>query len=349
MLPVLLLVYITMNKKRSLPINILCVFLAFIAAWSQEQISVLIVAYLGLLMLHRFIILKEKNVWDIVLTGAAGIGFLILMLAPGSKERMIADASFYSLDMMHKILKNLPIIINGNFGSNTRIFTILFFATSTFYIIKKRDLIKNKLIMAIAIINSLLITLVTVLVDSGYFVFLYSLNKFYLVLLAITTLQLIYLFIIMIVLLYKEKKYILVYLFIAAILSQVAMIMAPYYPTRSTTMFEISYYVITIYIFSDLLKNKKFNSILLLIPILIIGGYNYFDLTKGYYNNYDIKVNNEKKLEDASKRIKNGEKIEEIILDDYNAYYGTYEPDSVYTLMKRYYNIPDSVTIRYNR
>lgn len=338
-LPVFLIIYLTMEKDRKLLINILCIILAFIAAWSQEQVSVFIVSYLGLLTLFRIITDKKLNKWDILITLGALLGFAILMLAPGSKARMNSDTAFYSLDIIHKMIKNIPIIVVSNFGDNTKIFTVLFFTSSLYYMFINRNKFKYKFIIDIGIINSMALILFNILfASSGYH------EKLYMIMMGITLLQLL----IILLCLYKDNKPILFIIFTSAILSQAAMIMAPYFPMRSATMFEISYYIIFIYIISILLKNNKLFTNYLLIVLTIMGIYNYYTITEGYSKNYEVKVANEKILKAASKKIKKGKNIKIIKIKRCDQIYGVVEPDGIEYYIKRYYDIPVDVSIVYD-
>ena len=347
-LPILLVIYLTIDKRRNLFINILCILLAIIGAWSQEQISIFFVSYLGLMTIYRFFIEKEKNKWDIFITISAIIGFIILMMSPGSKERMTETSYFYNLDLIHKILRNIPLIIKENFCENTRLFSILFFSTSLYLMFTNIKKFKYKIIINIGIINQILILLVTLIKEVGYFKYAYFFDINPNIITIIITIQLLYTLLIIGLCLYKEKQIILTEIFIGSILSQVAMIMAPYFPIRSVIIFEMSYYLIIIYILSKLLENKKINIYLILIPIAIISFDNYRSITEGYKLNYPIRCKNEEKLKEASKKIKKGEKIDEILLDPYNVYYGINDPKEVYKFLKGYFDIPKNVKIKYN-
>ena len=262
-LPILIIVYLTLTPKETNTIGkIIAIFLAFIAAWSQEQISIYIVAYLFFITCHRFIIEKKSdNKWHIAMLTSAIIGFLILMLAPGSKERMMFDTGFYSLSLISKIRRNIPIIIGSNFSTETRIFSIIFFVTNTYLLITNRKKFKKKKMIDLGLLNSILILLTTIINEKGYFNVLYDINHFKTLIIILTTIQFGYILFLEFLVLYDKKKYHLAFLFLASILSQAAMIMAPYFPLRSTTIFEITIYIIAIYLFANIIKTKKFNSL----------------------------------------------------------------------------------------
>ena len=113
-------------------------------------------------------------------------------------------------------------------------------------------------------------------------------------------------------------------------------------------MFEISYYIIFIYIISILLKNNKLFTNYLLIVLTIMGIYNYYTITEGYSKNYEVKVANEKILKAASKKIKKGKNIKIIKIKRCDQIYGVVEPDGIEYYIKRYYDIPVDVSIVYD-
>ena len=346
-LPVFLLIYFFMDKERRRLVNILCIFLAFLASWSQEQVSIYIVSYLGLMTLHRFFIEKERNKWDIAITISALVGFAILMLAPGSSARMDYDKWFYSLSIFGKTLKNLPEIIHLNFGNSTRIFMLLFFGTSLYTLYQSRESFQRKWLIDIGLMNAILIFMFSFTEANGYFRMLYEIRHFSILIKLISFVQLIYLLFILFLCFYKKKEYSLSFLIISASLSQAAMIMAPYFPMRSATMLEFTTYILFVYVFATSFKKKKNHLTLLLIPLSILSVYYYSIHTIGYYHNNSIKKENDQLLREASRKIKAGEKIEEVVLKRVNEFYGVVEPEGVYYYMKYYYDIPQEVNVYY--
>lgn len=347
-LPILLVIYLTIDKKRTVFINMICIILAIIGAWSQEQVSIFFVSYLGMITLYRLFVKKEKCNWDILITIASVIGFTILMLAPGSRERMTTNSSFYDLDLIHKLLRNIPLIIKENFCENTKIFSLLFFSSGLYLMISNIKKFKYKWIINIGIINQIVILLLTIIKENGYFKYLYTININTNIITVIALIQLLYTFVTIGLCLYKEKQVVLTIILISSILSQVAMVLAPYYPIRSTVIFETGYYIISIYIFAKLIQNRSLNIYLLLIPISIISIINYVNITNGYKSNYPIINRNERKLINASRKVKNKEEINEIILEPYNVYYGIYNPENIDRFLRSYYDLPNNVVIKYN-
>lgn len=350
LLPILILVYLKMDKNQTTTKNIICIFLAFISAWSQEQISIFIVVYLALTFANKCFIEKKFDKWDILILVSSIIGFTILMLAPGSKARMDFDSTFYSLSLIDKIFKNVPLIIGTNFSNFTRMFSLIFFASNTYILIKNRNRFQHKWLIDTGIINSLFMLLITIIKVEGYFNVLYSINYFPKIIIIVSIIQLIYAILLEVVCLYMNKEKLLAFLLLAGSTSQAAMLMAPYFPIRSTVMFEITIFIIAIYLVTKI-DNKKVKIMnYFLISVAIISIYNYSKITLGYYRNYVIKVENDRVLKKASKSIKQGEKIQSIYLQESkNILYGVYEPETGYGLIKSYYQIPIDVEIKYDK
>ena len=348
-LPTFLLIYFMMDKKRKRLVNILSIFLAVLGAWSQEQVSIYIVSYLVLVMLHRIFIEKEMNRWDIAITVASLVGFAILMFAPGSSARMDLDKEFYALSIFGKIMKNLPDIMHYNFGTSTRIFMLLFFSTSLYILYQNRDNFQRKWIIDAGLVNLIMIFLFSFIEKNGYFYMLYQIHHFSTFVKLFSFVQLIYLLFVLFLCFYKRKEYTLAFLVVSASLSQAAMIMAPYFPMRSTTMLEITTYILFVYVLATILSKKKNHLYLLMIPLVVLSAYYYTMNTLGYYHNNSIKQANDKLLREASKKIKAGEEIKEISLKRGNELYGVVEPDGVYYYMKYYYDIPEEVKVYYEK
>ena len=347
-LPIMLYIYLThKDEKRKTWSNILCVFLLFIASWSQEQVSVFIVAYVGLQFLYKLFIKKKIDKWDIIFLITVLCGFGILMLSPGTKMRVDGTSYFYSLNIFQKIARNVPIILSTIFGKDTKIFTVLFLTSIVYILITNRNKFKYKWLIDTTIISTIIIILASIFTKEGYIVTLISIGKFNYFFMFLYTLQLALTFLMLIISYYNNKEYIMAFIVVSSICSQAIMIMAPYMPHRSVTIFEIMSFITVIYACTDLMKKKNFNYNYILIPLLVIAITNYATITNGYYENDSIKANNNKLLIETSKKIKKGENIKKVVLKPSTITYGTYEPEGVYGLMKYYYEIPQEVEIIY--
>lgn len=346
-LPIMLYIYLTYKEKRNLKINILCIFLLFIAAWSQEQVSVFIVAYVGLQFLYKLFIKKNVNKWDIIFLITALLGFGILMLSPGTRIRVDGSSYFYSLNIFQKVARNIPLILTTLFGKDTKIFTILLLSSIVFILSKNRNNFKYKWLLDITNISTIIIILITAFTNDGYITILNSIGRFHYLIMILYCIQIGLPFLMLTICYYKNKEYMMSFIVIASICSQAVMLMAPYIPFRSMTIFEIMSFIIIISVGADLIKTKQFNYNYVLIPLLAISIANYANITRGYYQNNEAKYNNNKLLIETSQRIKNGETIKSVGLSPIRVLYGVYEPEGVYGLMKYYYDIPQNVDIKY--
>lgn len=350
--PLLLFIYLYDGKNK----NIICGILIFLSTWSQEQVAVLSISYIFLYTIHNWIFLKKKNKNDIVMCLVSLIAFLILMLSGGTAARTGNYSEFYNLPFYIKFGRNIASIILNNFGKYTKLFTYAFFLSSIYLTYKNRTNSKYKILNSITIISSLIIIILTNLTSEGYFTTLYILNDsniykglilvIFVVQLTVVLFNIIYYF-------YKNKQYLIMYIFIAALLSQISMIVAPYFPLRSATMFELMCFVVFTYVFADILKNKMFNIYVVLLPMIIISLFNLTKITYGYYINNDEQKYNDTVLKETSKQIKDGKKIENIHLKKLqNHYYGIEQPyddgfDYIAYYMKFYYGLPQDIEFIY--
>ncbi len=350
-LPILLYIYLTYKDEKRKPlINILCIFLIFISAWSQEQVGMFIVAYVGLQFLYKLFIKKKVDKWDVIFLLTALLGYGILMLSPGTRIRVGGNDDFYTLSLIGKIRRNVPWILKTLFGEDTKIITTLLFSSIVYILFKNRKRFKYKWLVDTTIISTLIMMIIAATINPGYMGYmqlLTGLEKFSKVIIGIWCLQIFLTFGMLIISYVKNKEYMLASIVLASIASQAVMVMAPYMPHRSITIFEIMSFITILYVCTDIYKDKKISYNYILIPLLIIATCNYISITKGYYQNNSIKEKNDKLLKDVSKRIKKGEEIKEVTLEATRSLYGTSEPEGVYGLMKWYYDIPQEIEIKY--
>lgn len=354
--PFLLFVYLYDSSNKSKIRNILCSILIFISSWSQEQIAVLVLVYIFLYTLHDWIILKNKNKNDIIMCFCSLLGFLILYLSNGSMVRMERYPSFYDMPFFIRILKNIPNILLNNFGYYTKIFSFLFFLCGLYVINENKKSTKFKRINSWSFLSTLIIIVLTALFERGYFSYMYefSSNTIYKALiLCLLMCQLFIVFLNIIYYFYKQKQYAIAYLFIGAILSQVSMLVSPYFPSRSVIMFELPCFIIFAYIFSEIIKSKRIDINIILVPMIVVCMFNMVRITYGYYVNDDEHRYNHSILLETSDKIKNGEKIKSIRLKKIqNRLYGIEQPyddgyDYIAYYMRFYYEIPNNVEFIY--
>ena len=350
--PLLLFIYLYDGNNK----NILCGILIFISTWAQEQVAVLSISYIFLYTIHNWIVLKNKNKKDIIMCCISLLAFLILMLSGGTASRTGNYSDFYNLPIYLKFGRNAASIILNNFGKYTKLFTYVFLLSSIYITCENRNKIKNKLLNSISIISTLIILMLTIITEEGYFTSLYIFSNsdvYKGILLIVFIIQLSLILYNILYYFYEKKQYVIIYIFIAALLSQISMLVAPYFPLRSATMFELMCFVIFTYVFADILKNKKLNIYAILLPMIIVSTFNLTKITYGYYINNDEQKYNDKILKETSKKIKNGKNIKFVNLRKLqNHYYGIEQPydegfDYIAYYMKFYYDIPQSVEFIY--
>ena len=356
LLPLLMFIYYYDSLNKKISFNILMGFLIFASTFSQEQISVAALAYIGIITLYEWIETKKLNKKNIVMFIIGLLGFLILMMAPGSKARMNHPSSqeFYALSIFGKIMKNYPILIINVFSHYSKIFIVLFLFAITylsFHNWKRKDNIVNQ----ISLLSNLIILLLTVFSNATYFEIIYDLFQskiLKLLVLLIFSIQLLSMIYSVILFFYEKKQYIFIWITVIAILSQAAMIMAPYYPLRSVIIFEILMDMVIVYCIVDFIREKQFKWILIL-AIAFVSLFNLFTITRGYYRNNYINQKNNEVLLNASYEIQNGKHIEMIELNKlpdltYSGDQPYVEGDEyIFTWIKEYYNLPEDIEIIY--
>lgn len=372
MLPFLAFIYLYQDSKNKkyknrlskIVVNIFYGILIFLSTFSQEQIGVAALGYVVILTIYNYIKSKKIDKKDIIMIMVAIIGFAILMLAPGNKVRQedISSMDFYSKSFIERIILGIQNMILGNFSSDTKFFNILFYL-SVAYISIKNIRINNKnkiktIFYMISLLSIFIIIYTSIIKSEGYFKYLFGLkdsNTYRLLVTFIFIIQLLLMFFSTMWYLYEEKKLKLINILICAVLSIACMIVAPYFAVRSSIIFMVLCFIFILYSFIDMytnIENKKV-FICAIIPIVILSFSNIIIITKGYYNNNLANKENSIILEDASKKISAGEKIEKITLKKMpNILYGAAQPymaGSEYILyyIKEYYNLPMDIEIIY--
>lgn len=336
-------------------------FLLFIATFSQEQVSVLALGFIILYTLYDWYQEKRLSRKNSLLCLVGFVGFAILMIAPGNSIRALhpTSAAFYSLPLINKIANNTASIVTNNFGTDTRIFTLLFLGVACYlsYLVFKKKWGLSKLNW-ISLISSGTIFAFSLYKSESYFGYFYHLSSqcwWHALMLVIFVLQLALILYSMTVYLLKKNQPILLELFYAAIASQGAMLMAPYFPLRSALIFEIVMFIIFVYLFTDgyqTLKNKN-QIYYFLVPVALILLSNFLLVTKGYARNDQTNRENHQKLLEVSEKIEAGEVVEKVklsVLPDIT--YSAEQPymegcDYILIWMKKYYHLPQEIEIIY--
>lgn len=360
LLPFLFYVYLYQSKMTNNWLKIACFILIFLASFSQEQIATLCVAYTILMLLFELWQTKKINLNNIIMFVGSSLGFMLLALCPGSRNRLGTDAAFASLSLLGKIKANLPNILINVFGQYTKIFTIIFFLVIIYFIyqnLHNKELKKYYILNYLSLISTSLILLGTALRDEGYFCYIYYFqdnNLWYILIMILILFQLALCLLSIITYFYQEKEYKYCYLIMGAIGTQVVMLIAPYYPLRSTIMFDIIYFLFVTYTLGKIYINNKELFKYILIVLGIISIFNFYNITYGYYTNYEVQRSDDTILRDTSSKIKLGEDIKSVKLSKLTSnLYGIEEPyaegyDYILNYMKHYYDLPDSLIIIYD-
>lgn len=370
-LPLLMFIYYYDSEKNEGFRTILLVILIFAASFSQEQIAVATLSYMLFIFLTNLFKNRKLNMRDLILLIAGIAGFALLMLSPGSKIRMThsSNQGFYELGLYAKLNKSIPETIYGLFSSYAKIFWSISFIIlsyiSYFNLKNKNQSYKNRKILnllnTLSLLSILIISCFTLFTNKVYFEYFeymfqnVIINKILIIFYIFQLLLIIYSITIYFI---SKKNYIILYLSYAAILSQVAMFMSSYYPLRSLLVFQFLFYPIILYVVFDFLKQFKINSnnkILKLacLSFAFISFVNYYSITRGYYRNSFANKENNQILVDTIQKIKNGEKIEKIVLHKLpDILYAGEQPytegyEYILTWLREYYDLPEDIIISY--
>lgn len=357
-LPFLMFIYYYVLLKKNykfIHIFVAC-FLVFISSFSQEQISAMVVSFTFLYFLFDCLKNKKFNYKNFLVFVFSVIGFAILFLSPGSKQRLLFTPDFYNLSIFAKVKQNLPNIIFSIFGGYTRIFTLLFF-TSVVYISYKNMMKSKKIFRIIDTISLLSCSIVlgfSIFKHDCYFNWIYSytnvpiIKLFIMFLIVVQLLLTIYSVVVFFI---NDGKFVISELFLSSIASQLVMIVAPYFPLRSAMIMQFIIFIIIAYIFYKFIDDNKTSFVM--VPVIVILIFNYLEITYGYYRNNNVNYQNHIKMIDVSNKIKSGEKVKKIILQKLpNILYSCDQPytegfEYITFYMKVYYNIPLDVEVIY--
>lgn len=360
LLPFLGFIYLYDSKKTSKINTIMSAILLFLASWSQEQIAVLSLVYIGMKTIIETINDKKISKKNLVFLLISIFGFSLLMLAPGSFARLsTSNGEFSELSLLEKIKINLPTIITSNFGNYTKIFSGFFFFSILYFCYSN---LKNKTFNSImnyfSMISIIVILLETMIQPEGYFQSLiyYTENRVVqIILLLLICIQLLFIVYSVITYFWTKKEPEWIYLFLSSVASQAVMLVAPYFPLRSTIMFEVVGIMFILYVICEISKKKRINSVFycFLSAFFLICGSNFFTVSYGYYTNHKVNFENDYTLREVSKEIKQGKQINEINLKKLNNPLYTIEQpydegyEYIKEWIKKYYDLPSQTVLIY--
>lgn len=297
--------YLSTNKKFWISISII---LTFLAAFSQEQMGVLVAMYYGFSMLQEFFD-KNKEIYHrairIVQFFVAFVGMLIVVLSPGNAVRSASiPDSFQSLSLLGKLKRQIPIVLDMNFGADNRLEVIMvcFAGLLCSYLIYKKAYLNRKL----AIVNMAVQFAAFALVGSNGTLNAYkTLNEFVILVWLVA-----YSYNIVMYFIREEKKFI-AWLYLAGGASQVAMFVVYSITTRIHIFFEIMLFfviVALIYDFLVIIAFKKWATYGIIGYLCVASSYHASVILKGYADNATMNVYNSKVLSSGETTVdENGE------------------------------------------
>ncbi len=328
---------------------ILLSFIFFLAAYSQEQVAVMVfitVWTYTLFLLVEKIFYKQILLVDI----SATIGALICILAPGNFARKNGSnyEEWYQIPFINRLIINLGKIIDINIGQYNWVlcFILTIFLGSAIYLaIPKR---RYKIAMVL-------------------FVIAFSYEQVFgfpeVISIIFRAIWLLYFMGMVLYLTIKSKNFLLAAVVIGAICSQGMLLMSPSISTRSHTMYEIVLILLLEISIVNILKysnrcagiNGRIIAIASIGVTAIYAACNFIYVFIGYHNNVDINWMNHYKMLEYSEKIKKcGDSVEDndgiflyklndILFSNMMPYQQGF--DYIEYWMKNYYEIPQSIPI----
>lgn len=334
---------------------ILCGILIFMAAWSQEQNSVLAVAAAGIYMLVRTIRRRRVILPDAMMIVAAFAGFLVLMLAPGQKARMAMNADFYNLSLSEKLMQNVPEILTHTFEVQYWKFLTVIFLLAVLYMTGKNVYAaKNHAAAAFhgAALALVLFVLAVTASESysgiSYFYMQYQGTDLEIPVLVLTLLGVFWMLFEAGWCFGQAGDWFGVSFLIGGILSEVCMVFSPVFPDRSTTAYNFVVLFMVAACFKDVYDHiGKRIFMPLLAAFAVMSLWNFGWITAGYYRNRSANTYNDMVLREAYDRLEAGEDVHSVTLlklpDSRFMTAQPYEEDHQYIqdYMRWYYDLPD--------
>lgn len=329
------------------------VLLAFMAAFSQEQTSVLVIVWSVMCILSVCLEQRQENAKIhipayLILMGISAVaGGAITIMAPGNFVRAGTCDEYYSKNILIRSIENAGKIINCNIGYWNWVFvliTTIVIGTAAAIYFKSRKILVLACIFAGYYVLERIFPgrMQTVPLLFGVVVrFVWALCFFG----------------ILFMYYYKRKNYLLLSLLIAGICSQGAMIVSPSILTRCHTVMEFILHLILAECIisignSDFIKQQKRKMVGYYVGVGLLGLYafcNFCCIIGGYKRNDEINQMNHERLTEAAQSFEAGHDIEEIELyklyDDRYATNMPYQEGFEYSewWMKNYYELPGEV------
>ncbi|WP_099469823.1 DUF6056 family protein [Konateibacter massiliensis] len=332
--------------------RIVVAVILFIAAFSQEQVAISLSFFIAAVTVYKYIKQKKLSRWDIINTGAACLGTIFVVFAPGNSKRMDEKIEFYNTPLVQRTLANVDSIFKEVFGYKfIYIMTAYILALVLISVVMLLKNYGNKIVNIVFLVINTLLFILYILIKEPLYYFLENKISTSFVML---TIFLYIAFIMTEVTIYylSVKKQILLFLFWASMCTIASMAFIPAITIRCYVPFVIlSFGIITdlATTFVEQVKYGIFAGALMLLLILPFSYKNYSVILDGYQVNSAANIQNDKELKNASERIKNGEaietvnlqKLENTICSNIMQYEEGFEFVKVW--MCEYYNIPQNI------
>lgn len=355
LLPLLGCIWLTIlrRRKETRLRKWAAVLLAFMAAFSQEQTSVLIIVWSAMCILSVCLEQRQENEkihipGYLILMGISAVaGGAITIMAPGNFVRAGTCDEYYSKNILIRTIENAGKIINCNIGYWNWVFvlimTIVIGTAAAIYFKSRKILVLACIFAGYYVLERIFPgRMQTVPLLFGVVVrFVWALCFFG----------------ILFMYYYKRKNHLLLSLLIAGICSQGAMIVSPSILTRCHTVMEFILHLILAECIisignSDLIKQQKRKMMGYYVCVGLLCLYalcNFSSIIGGYKQNGEINQVNHERLTEAAQSFEAGHDIEEVEL--YKLYDDRYATNMPYQdgynyiewWMKNYYELPEEV------
>lgn len=332
---------VSRGKEKYILPAILCFFFA---AFSQEQIAVMVSLYIVSVTLVRKYHEKSYLKGSVGMIISAFLGSALVILAPGNFKRAEMNAGFRALSFREKIAINLPELLRLNVGlCNVVKVVVLILAMGCAMLVldrKRKDQANKSMIKLVGII------IVSIGLMLTWVIHLPNAWKCVLQLIFVVSLCLIFSRYMI-----KEKYIWLIILFYAGICTQLVMLLLPDIFDRCHIMLDFIISIVVVQIFADYLSGLRglaFKWKWLPIAVTIfLSICNMTVLTYGYFSNVKAQDYNHTMLSKASEEIASGVEVNSIVLHqlkyDYFAIFMPYQTPGLEDTVKYCYSLPETV------
>lgn len=357
LLPLLGCVYfiILLSKRETGLRKYAAVLLAFPAAFSQEQMAVLIIVWIIMIMLFTLWEQKKVNgkghipLYLIYACISAVTGGMITILAPGNFARAGIELydEYYSKNILIRLIENTGKIVNTNIGFWNWVFLIImtiFCGTAVAVYFKSRKIFTLTCIF------------------TGYYIVEQFISDPLVIGTAVRVIWAGFFFVVLSMYYYRKENYWILSMLIAGICSQAAMVVSPTIYTRCHTMMEFILHIVLVECIisiagSDVTKQMRRCNVgfhLCAAMLCIYALFNLCSIIGGYKENDEINRINHYKLTEAGKKYQEGKTIGDLELYKlYDDRYTTCMPyqegyEYIEWWMKNYYELPADVRFEWS-